>query len=269
MKLSLTFSTRLALLAMLLIMGLLIASGAAHVISRTDADPTAAARISTVIQDLIGFIIPALILALLLTRLPADFLRITALPRGRFLLIAAATLLLAIPAIEYVNALCARLPWSSEVLNLEAQATQATATVLGPHTGANLILSILIVGILTGLAEELLFRGALMQTLLSRPMSTHLAVWLTAIIFSLMHAQMIGFIPRTLLGAFFGYSVILSGSLWTAVILHAINNTAAILTMWAGVNLASTPALAVASAAFTAAGIYLLCNQSKSKSSGI
>ena len=93
----------------------------------------------------------------------------------------------------------------------------------------NILLSILLVGCLTGLSEEVFFRGGLQKILLSRPMNAHIAIWLTAFIFSLMHFQFFGFVPRVLIGAFFGYLAWWSGSLWTAAIAHAINNSTVIV----------------------------------------
>ena len=53
----------------------------------------------------------------------------------------------------------------------------------------------------------------------------HTAVWLVAFIFSAVHMQFYGFFPRMLLGAFFGYALVWSGSLWLPVILHVLNNS--------------------------------------------
>ena len=50
-----------------------------------------------------------------------------------------------------------------------------------------------------------LFRGALQKMLLGPGVNRHGAVWLAALVFSIMHFQPFGFIPRLLLGAFFGY----------------------------------------------------------------
>lgn len=263
MKLSLTFPTRLALLAMLLILGLILAGGLALLLGKVSANAVAVARIAVVAQDLIAFIIPSVVLALLVTRLPAEFLMIKRFPRPRLLGLAILTLIAAFPAIEFINSLCEQLPWPASVLEAENAVAAQTATVLGPHDVPNLLVSILIVGVLTGLAEELFFRGALQQVLRTRPMSIHLAVWLAAILFSLMHGQMVGFIPRALLGAFLGYATVWTGSLWTAAICHALNNTAAILTLWTGLNLTSAPAIGIISMLLAASGIYVL---SKSRS---
>ena len=59
-----------------------------------------------------------------------------------------------------------------------------------------------------------------------------MAVWISALIFSAMHFQFYGFVPRLVLGAFFGYMYLWSGSLWVPVVGHAINNTAVVVLTW-------------------------------------
>ena len=63
-------------------------------------------------------------------------------------------------------------------------------------------------------------------------MKAHIAIWTTAIIFSAMHFQFYGFIPRVLLGAFFGYLAFWSGSLWLPIFAHALNNSLVVLSTW-------------------------------------
>lgn len=265
MKLSLTFSTRLVLLFLLLILGMVLTGAFQFLLSRLTSDAVAATRIAIVVQDLLGFIIPALVTALLITRLPADFLLLRRAPGWAPLGWAAVALIAALPLIDGLNHLCEQQPWPQAVLDLEAQANAAAETVMGPHTGANLALSILIIGLLTGLAEELFFRGALQQIFITRPMPLHLAVWLAAFIFALMHGQMVGLLPRMLLGALFGYAAIYSGSLWTAVLLHALNNSIAVIGEWAGFTPEPSLWLSVASAAVAAAAFAAFCRSAKKK----
>ena len=56
-----------------------------------------------------------------------------------------------------------------------------------------------------------------------------MAVWTTAILFSAMHIQFYGFLPRMLLGAMLGYMLVWSGSLWLPILAHFINNGAAVV----------------------------------------
>lgn len=95
-----------------------------------------------------------------------------------------------------------------------------------------------LMAVLPALAEEMSFRGVLQQLLsgkaeLSSPrrisMRTHVAIWLTAVIFSAIHMQFYGFLPRMLMGALFGYVFVWTGSLWVPIVMHFVNNGMAVL----------------------------------------
>ena len=56
----------------------------------------------------------------------------------------------------------------------------------------------------------------------------HMAIWVTAILFSAIHMQFLGFIPRMLMGALFGYMFVWTGTLWIPILMHFTNNAFAI-----------------------------------------
>jgi membrane protease YdiL (CAAX protease family) len=56
-------------------------------------------------------------------------------------------------------------------------------------------------------------------------------IWICAAIFSAIHMQFLGFVPRLLLGAYFGYLLIWSGNIWLPIIAHFCNNAIAVLLM--------------------------------------
>lgn len=202
-------------------------------------DAVTAVRLLTFFQALFLFIVPALITAVLSTRLPATFLAIEHRPRLVPTLLIIATLVAAIPAMNMIiewNA-AMHLPDSMKGLEdtirqMEEAAAQATETIMGSDSIGSLIVTILIVGVMAGLSEELFFRGALQRTFSSTRMNRHIAVWLAATIFSTIHFQFFGFVPRLLLGAFFGYILLWGDNLWYCVIAHAANNIFATLSMW-------------------------------------
>ena len=103
-----------------------------------------------------------------------------------------------------------------------------TRQLMGTDTIGSIIMSILIIGLLAGFSENF-FRGALQRLLSTAGRNIHVAVWLTAFIFSAVHMQFYGFVPRMLLGAMFGYMAVWSGSLWIAVIAHATNNSLVVI----------------------------------------
>lgn len=85
-------------------------------------------------------------------------------------------------------------------------------------------LAVLVVAIIPALGEELLFRGLLQNILRQITGKGHLAVWLAAFLFGLLHFQFYGMLPRVLLGALFGYLYLWSGNLLIPVLAHFVNN---------------------------------------------
>lgn len=95
-----------------------------------------------------------------------------------------------------------------------------------------LLINVLVMALLPALCEEFWFRGVV-QKVLSRSMrSANVGIWVTAVWFSLYHAQADGFIPRMLLGAMLGYLAYWSSSIWTSVFAHALNNTIPIIVVF-------------------------------------
>ncbi|WP_300631925.1 CPBP family intramembrane glutamic endopeptidase [uncultured Duncaniella sp.] len=196
-------------------------------------------RISTVIQDCIVFILPATVSALLISPYAARFLGVDSKLRPMQLLLALLALMFSIPAMNGLVKLNEQMSLPASFAGMEewmrAAEEQAKASVevlLGSASIGSLIVNILIVGVLAGLSEELFFRGALQRIFLSCRMNHHLAIWLTAFVFSAFHMQFFGFFPRLLLGAYFGYIFYWSRSLWLPIILHAFNNSMVVYAMW-------------------------------------
>lgn len=97
------------------------------------------------------------------------------------------------------------------------------------NTFWNMIFDLLFIGLLTAIVEEVLFRGCL-QTIFTKWLkNVHVAVWLTAILFSAFHMEFFGFLPRLMLGVLFGYFVAWSGSIWPAIWGHFVNNGTVVL----------------------------------------
>ena len=76
----------------------------------------------------------------------------------------------------------------------------------------------------------------LQPLLISDKKNIHVAVWVSAFVFSAIHMQFYGFIPRMLLGGLYGYLLFWSGSLWLPVIAHFVNNGLAVLVYYMRFN---------------------------------
>lgn len=98
--------------------------------------------------------------------------------------------------------------------------------------GARRVVVILSVAALPALFEELAFRGVLQPLLIKATGRAWLGIALASIMFSAIHFQFYGFLPRVLLGALFGWLAWRSGSLLPGMVAHFLNNTGAVITLW-------------------------------------
>ncbi len=200
-------------------------------------NPAAAIRMAAVLQDVLLFILPAVATAVMCTRRPAELLFINRFPGALTCLLMVVALVVAIPAMDgviYWNYHWNWLPESVQSLcrTLENAAASTMNVILEDTSVMALIVNVLIVGVAAGVAEEILFRGAILGILLRTRLNVHVSVWLVAFIFSAVHLQLFGFVPRMLLGAYFGYLMIWSRSLWLPVLAHALNNTVFVCSAW-------------------------------------
>lgn len=197
-------------------------------------------RISTVIQDVIAFVLPAVLTAVLITRLPARFLCIDKGPRFVALVKSCLVLVVSIPAMNAIVVWNESIALPESLAGIERWMTEHEESakamiemVLGGKGVGTLILSIAIVGVLAGLSEEIFFRGTFQRLLSTGGLNIHAAIWIVAFIFSASHLQFYGFFGRLLLGAYFGYLMYWTKCLWVPVITHIINNTLYIVSQYA------------------------------------
>lgn len=114
----------------------------------------------------------------------------------------------------------------------EDRAAVATKTLTTFSTTGQLITALLVIALLPAIGEELLFRGVLQRNLIRLTGGIHAGIWLTAVLFSAIHVQFYGFVPRMLLGALFGYLYAWSGNLWVPMLAHFVNNGFTVLMVY-------------------------------------
>ena len=107
---------------------------------------------------------------------------------------------------------------------MEDEGAKTTEALLKMKSVGDFMLTLFIVAVVPAICEEFLFRGALQRTFLRWVKNPHVAIWISAIIFSAIHFQFYGFFPRLFLGAAFGYIYFWTGSLWYTIFAHFLNN---------------------------------------------
>ena len=211
----------------------------AVVITHIGAATLGRLRVAIMLQDIIIFILPTLMTLAIAARNPWKFCHISQSPGTANSLLTLATIVVAIPAMNLIIKWNEGLHLPESMVSIEnflrnaEDNANATITMLLGETGiGDMLISVLLIGILTGVAEELFFRGGLQNILKAMFHNRHLAVWVTAFVFSAIHMQFFGFFPRLIMGVFFGYLVLWNGTLWLSIIAHSFNNSIVVLTMW-------------------------------------
>lgn len=86
-------------------------------------------------------------------------------------------------------------------------------------------LNLTLLGGAAAIGEELIFRGVIQPILTKWSKSIHVGSWATGALFSLIHFQWEGFVPRLLMGVFFCYVFWYTQSLWVPLVLHSFFNS--------------------------------------------
>ena len=125
----------------------------------------------------------------------------------------------------------------------EDKADHVIDLLVESNTFPIMMMNLLTIALMPAIAEELIFRGVFQKIFTNLFRSGHIAVWFTAFIFSAIHFQFFGFIPRFILGLVFGYLFLWSGTLWLPVISHFVNNAfPVILSYFQGIEKLNAPA---------------------------
>ena len=111
----------------------------------------------------------------------------------------------------------------------EDEAAEVTKMLLVMKDYSAFGINLLMIAILPAIGEELFFRGGIQNILIQWFKNHHVAIWITAILFSAIHLQFYGFFPRMFLGALFGYLMIYGKSIWYAILGHFLNNGTAVV----------------------------------------
>lgn len=113
--------------------------------------------------------------------------------------------------------------------SMEDAALETTDMLLSGKSLGSLIMNLVVVAGFAAISEELFFRGALQQFIYEKLKNDHVSIWLTALVFSLVHFQFYGFLPRLFLGAILGYLFNYTQNLWAPILFHFLNNATVII----------------------------------------
>lgn len=177
------------------------------------------------------FIFPAILLAYLFSDNYKDYLYLDTPFDLSLTLLTIVSMLVAFPLwnfLAYYNQQMAfpeSLKFLEDIMrSQEEQNGQMMEMMLYAENTWALVFNIVIIAIFAAVGEEFIFRGVLQNIIEKFKINYHLVIWIAAIIFSAVHFQFYGFIPRMLMGAYFGYILYFTKNMWMPVLAHFTNN---------------------------------------------
>ena len=231
---------QLALMLFLLGMGIILASVAiAFVPQYNDLQNVNMLRISQMVAQLLTFFVPSMLLIYFTNRqaplYPTLAWNLSWKNVGWVLLLFLVSMPLMEKIIAWNEALT--LPQSMKAIEewmrmQENEMTALTDKMIQATSVPELLLNVLVMAIVPAICEELLFRGVLQNWLAQLISNKHIVIWLTAVIFSAIHIQFYGFVPRMLLGAMLGYLFVWTKSLWVNIFAHFLNNALSVVSVY-------------------------------------
>lgn len=183
-------------------------------------------QIVQIISQVVGFLMPAVVYVMLVQEKPFNYLVFKKLQNWSLLGIVA--MFTIIPFLGMVS------EWNDgisfpesmraleeQLRNIQVKSEEVIKIFIGQ---GSLFSSLLIVAALAAISEELLFRSVIQKALIKVIRNPHVAIIVTAIIFSAFHGDIFGFFPRFILGMMLGYMFWLSGSIFPSMLMHFVNN---------------------------------------------
>ena len=189
-----------------------------------------------VVQFFSLFLVPTLICLWLFSTNDKKYLGLKAPSDNGYIIAGVGVMLIAIPFTALLGELNQQIPFPENIANWMKQKEEAASkpmqALLSRPGVKDLLLNMVFIAICAGVGEELLFRGMVQRMLIRIFKSPWAGIVVSAAIFSAMHMQFYGFLPRFTLGILLGAIYWYSGSLWVAILAHFIYDAVLVLLAW-------------------------------------
>ena len=179
-----------------------------------------------------AFGLPAVLLAYLKRPNPLAYINANKKPSLLFFAIGMLMMMLCLPLLNttfYYNQLIHFGVLDDALRKMELQNAVLTKAFLNVHTWYDLVFNIVLIGLVAGVVEELLFRGVLQNMFHEIFNNIHISIFITAALFSTIHFQFLGFFPRMLMGILLGYMYAYSGNILISITAHFFNNASQVV----------------------------------------
>lgn len=213
----------------LILVGALTTSEPAN-LNLTDPQAINALKWAQAFSSLILFAMPTFLFAVYtFTGKYTYFLGFRKAEQANMYILAILCILLAFPFVFWLGQLNQKIPLPSSMVELENKASGQMEAFFKSNKPLDVFTNVIIIGLLPAICEELFFRGALQRILIQITRSPWAGIIITGFLFSALHLQFQGFLPRMFLGIVLGILYWYSGSLWTCILAHFVNNAVQVI----------------------------------------
>lgn len=173
------------------------------------------------------FLIPVWVAAQFFTIQPvSQYLGFRKPSHPGFWLIGVMVIMMALPLVQWLGEVNRAIQFPAEltqwIKDKENEANDTVKALLSLRRPADLILNLIFVAGLAAIGEELFFRGLLQRIFVKWFGQAWPAIIAAAFLFSALHLQFYGFLPRFVLGILLGVIYWYSGSLWISILAHFV-----------------------------------------------
>ena len=237
------YATRPAIIQLLILLLFLLAGAVLSSIISTglllathglQADITQDANLMRLIQFISAictFLLPSIAMAWICSDNPRHYLSVKKITDGRIWILTLVCVFLFSPVINLLGLLNKQMelpafmaPIEEWMRAQETLAEQLTTILLSSDSLWVILANLIVIAVTAGIT-------ALQRVIGKWTSNPHTIIWVAAILFSAFHLQFYGFLPRMILGAYFGYLLYWSKSIWIPVFAHFVNNAFAVIGM--------------------------------------
>ena len=180
------------------------------------------------VSTLFMFFLPVYFFALICYRNPSKFIGFNTRINYKQTFIVLGILILTFPLSGALAELNKIIPipklWEVKFKAMEAARAAQEAALININSFSKYIISLIVIGLLPGIFEEVCFRGGLQNILTRWFKNPWVAIIITAVLFSAIHISYYGFLVRFALGIVLGLIFYYSGSLWLSILFHFLYN---------------------------------------------
>jgi membrane protease YdiL (CAAX protease family) len=199
-----------------------------------DSNYVAASKLIQILGSVGTFIVPAILFSYLFEGDLFSYYKFRNPTAMTPMLLVILMMISVIPFINYMAEINLKMEIPIRALDqllrtLESAAEEMMVAFTATDSIGGLLVNLLMIGVIAAVGEELIFRGLIQRLMTQMLRNTHLAILITALLFSAFHFQFFSFLPRFALGLILGYLMFYGQSIWYPILAHFVNNAMGVI----------------------------------------